>query len=83
MEMNQFAVASIPSRAAGLSTMETDLDCEGDKRDSIPVAGGEKGYEMEMRKYEQDIRAFDRIAWVDVHILHSTVCRVILHKVKC
>jgi len=60
--------------------MESDLGGDGMKeRDIVQEDNGleglgeDKGYEIQLKKYERDIRSFDRISWVDVHILHSTV----------
>ncbi len=33
----------------------------------------ETDFEIAQREYEADVKSFDRIAWVDLHILHSTV----------
>ncbi len=33
----------------------------------------ETDFEIAQREYEADIRYFDRIAWVDLHILHLAV----------
>lgn len=31
-------------------------------------------FEVAQAKYEMEIRKFDRIRWVDLHLLHATVC---------
>jgi hypothetical protein len=31
--------------------------------------------EKAQKRYEAELRTFDRIRWVDLHLLHTTVCR--------
>lgn len=54
-----------------VSAREADADS---KPDILPPAA-RKETEMEaaMRKYEADLKAFDRIRWTDLHISHATV----------
>jgi hypothetical protein len=53
---------------------ETDIKA----RDIVMCENGvqEKAYEADVKRYESEVRAFDRIKWVDLHILHSTVSGV-------
>jgi metal iron transporter len=81
MEMDQFAEVPSSSRTARFDRVESQIEDEGmvKERDVVqnePYQGNEsddKGYEIALKKYEQDVRSFDRISWVDIHILHSTV----------
>jgi metal iron transporter len=34
----------------------------------------ETDHEAAMKKYEADLKSFDRIRWTDLHIAHATVC---------
>jgi metal iron transporter len=44
------------------------------KPDVLPqITRKETNYESEMRKYESDLKSFDRIRWTDLHIHHATV----------
>jgi metal iron transporter len=53
------------------SAREADADS---KPDILPaVARKETEMEAAMRKYEAELKAFDRIRWTDLHISHATV----------
>jgi metal iron transporter len=53
------------------SAREADADS---KPDILPAATRkETELEAAMRKYEAELKAFDRIRWTDLHISHATV----------
>ena len=63
--------ASCSSETTRHSTPETDAYL---KPSDVPMEAKKSSFELAQTRYEADIRAFDRIAWVDVHLLHATVC---------
>ncbi|EKD05645.1 divalent metal ion transporter, Smf3p [Trichosporon asahii var. asahii CBS 8904] len=66
-EVNQAGSSCRPD----LPRMESDIGMMPqvftDKNDS------DDDYELAMEKYEADIRAFDRIRWVRLHVIHATI----------
>jgi metal iron transporter len=60
-----------------IPTLDDNSAREGDadsKPDTLPpVTRKETEMEAAMRKYEADLKAFDRIRWTDLHISHATV----------
>ncbi|KAK8861356.1 hypothetical protein IAR55_002175 [Kwoniella newhampshirensis] len=67
------SVVSTSSRARVLmeapETPSKDIPMELD----AGMTKEERAFAMEQRKYEDEVRRFDRIAWVNVHLLHSTI----------
>ena len=65
------------SRPLEVPTLDDSLAAEADadsKPDILPpVTRKETELEAAMRKYEADLKAFDRIRWTDLHISHATV----------
>jgi len=62
--------ASSSSRTTELHNSETEVDT---KPSNVSLDLRKSRFELAQSRYEADIRAFDRIAWVDVHLLHATV----------
>ena len=59
------------------SPREADADS---KPDVLPaITRKETEMEAAMRKYEAELKAFDRIRWTDLHISHATVSFLALH----
>lgn len=54
---------------------ESTREAETDSKPDIlpPVTRKETEMEAAMRKYEAELKAFDRIKWTDLHISHATV----------
>ena len=50
-------------------------EADADSKPDIMPAVTRKDTEMEaaMKKYEAELKAFDRIRWTDLHISHATV----------
>ena len=53
----------------------TAREADADSKPDILPAVTRKDTEMEaaMKKYEAELKAFDRIEWTDLHISHATV----------
>ncbi|WWD16741.1 hypothetical protein CI109_101172 [Kwoniella shandongensis] len=66
------ALSASTSRVSGLIPEETpskDIQMELGEE----MSKEERAFALEQRKYEDKVRRFDRIAWVDVHLLHATI----------
>ncbi|OCF34616.1 metal iron transporter [Kwoniella heveanensis BCC8398] len=65
------------SSASGLSirpeTPGKDLPLESIEQDEGEMSKDELDYVKAVKKYEMDVRMFDRIRWVDLHLLHATI----------
>ncbi|WVQ78677.1 hypothetical protein IAT38_000764 [Cryptococcus sp. DSM 104549] len=57
-----------------MQNMETAKDLPSEEDDDAPEPSKEEArYALAVREYERDVRTFDRIRWVDLHLLHSTI----------
>ncbi|WVF66834.1 hypothetical protein IAT40_001576 [Kwoniella sp. CBS 6097] len=54
-----------------------DLPVELNENDESEMTKDELEYTKAVKKYEMDIRMFDRIRWVDLHLLHATIDTVL------
>ncbi|WVQ94443.1 hypothetical protein IAU59_001522 [Kwoniella sp. CBS 9459] len=72
---------SMPSSMSGLDarpeTPSKDLPIESVENDETEMTKDELEYTKAVKKYEMDIRRFDRIRWVDLHLLHATIDTVL------
>lgn len=70
--------------ATGMSNAASELrgasaaEINDGKPSILPDSAGsvsrkEGDYEAALRQYEKDLKAFDRIRWVDLHVKHATV----------
>lgn len=64
-----------PSSGSEAAVLENDgAKDEINLQDSVvELTKEEKLFAIEQKEYERNIRMFDRIKWVDVHLFHSTV----------
>ncbi|KAL7419824.1 Manganese transporter smf1 [Cryptotrichosporon argae] len=62
-------VTSARPASSALSRVDTS---KGTDADAV-VQDKEDDYAAAMGRYEAEVRAFDRIAWVDIHVYHSTI----------
>ena len=67
---------SRPSGSAGADNVESERDMF---KDMVLVESGdsertaEASYEEAVKAYEAEMKSFDRIKWVDIHLKHATV----------
>lgn len=64
-----------PSSGSEAAVLENDgAKDEVHLQDSVvELTKEEKLFAIEQKEYERNVRMFDRIKWVDVHLFHSTV----------
>lgn len=76
--------SSLSRSASGLEITQQRQESGVEVDDSKPVFlrgadndGGESdkagAYDAALKQYEKDLKAFDRIRWVDLHVRHATV----------
>lgn len=68
-----------PSSGSEAAVLENDgAKDEINLQDSVvELTKEEKLFAIEQKEYERNVRMFDRIKWVDVHLFHSTVSDLI------
>lgn len=71
------ALLETPRPHSGSETAVLENDAAKDEiipQDSIlELTKEQKRFAIEQKEYERNVRMFDRIKWVDIHLFHSTV----------
>ena len=76
IEMDQVAVQRSSEPTASTSADPTRSTCsvaEMEEGKQVFVVEEDSEYEAAMKLYEEEIKTFDRIEWVDIHLRHATV----------
>jgi len=73
----EYELEDLRSRPAAFAGSSTQIETEPEVgKDIVQLEnGGESAYEHAVKQYEAEMRSFDRIRWVDIHLRHATVCQ--------
>jgi hypothetical protein len=56
---------------------QAESEIEGDGKDVLVSSGAStSSFDMAVKRYDAEMKSFDRIKWVDIHLRHATVCRL-------
>lgn len=69
----EFEMDEIPSTSrAGQAMTRTESDAGG-KDIPVSAAASVSEFDVAMKRYDAEMKSFDRIKWVDIHLRHATV----------
>lgn len=70
-QQQQGAASSSRASLGAVDESVKPVYLEGEEREERQEVKDE--YEMEVKRYETEVKKFDRIKWAEIHILHATV----------
>ena len=69
----EYEMDAVPSASQAAEGVTTTQDEGMDKHVMVSDGAGESSFDEAMKRYDAEMKSFDRIKWVDIHLRHATV----------